>query len=423
MTSTKAEEKILQLLTPVSVTAATVDFNPNGINIQVPIELFDRGLASNTTAITFARTRTTLNTNDYVADSNTYIFEIVANNTNTTTAYNVSLYDSANIEVAVITVPAGSTTMRRFNVIFTPNDGLDNYRVRLPGTTTASQLRVHSGKIIVEQVAAVETKIYIPLLSGDVTGESNVDTTSSVSSTTSASFTQPTVSNYITWQRNDAVFDAIPATGNSWTLETVMSTSGTAGTASAALFNKTTGTQITAATTTITGTTAVSLVQANFASNATNFTNTNNIEVRIRSSSTSFTTRLFKAGLWIKLKYLKKAEIFFRLANRRSGTSSTAIADGRFFYDAGAWTNPTAFFQTNASGTGSVALMDHNTNDFGTTSPVAVTNGTITTTGTYSVQRSVALTLTDQDRYFVQHTRSGGTVVLGGAFIVIRATE
>ena len=425
MTSTKAEEKILQLLTPVSVTAAPVDFNPNGINIQVPIELFDRGLASNTTAITFARTRTTLDTSDYVADVNTYMFEIVADNINTSTAYTVSLFDSANIEVAAITVPANTNPMRRFNVIFTPNEGLNNYRVRLPATASASQLKVHSGKIIVEQIAAVATKIYIPLAGSDVTGESNSDTGGSIASTTSTSFTQPTsISFFNIWQRNDAVYDAIPATGNSWSLETVTSTNGTTGTATVALFNKNTGQQITAATTNVTGTTAVTMAQASFPSNAANFTNLNNLEIRMRSSSTSFSNRLFKAGLWIKLKYLRSAEVFFRLANRRSSSSSSTIADSRFFYDDSAWSNPTAYFQTNASNTNSsVVLQSNNTNDFGTTSPLNVSGGSITPTGTYSIQRSSALTLTSSFRYFVRHNRTSGTAVLGGAFMVIRAQE
>jgi hypothetical protein len=353
------------------------------------------------------------------------MFEIVADNINTSTAYTVSLFDSANIEVAAITVPANTNPMRRFNVIFTPNDGLNNYRVRLPATASASQLKVHSGKIIVEQIAAVATKIYIPLAGSDVTGESNSDTGGSIASTTSTSFNQPTSMSFFNiWQRNDAVYDAIPATGNSWSLETVTSTNGTTGTATVALFNKNTGQQITAATTNVTGTTAVTMAQASFPSNAANFTNLNNLEIRMRSSSTSFSNRLFKAGLWIKLKYLRSAEVFFRLANRRSSSSSSTIADSRFFYDDSAWSNPTAFFQTNASNANSsVVLQSNNTNDFGTTSPLNVSGGSITPTSTYSIQRSSALTLTSNFRYFVRHNRTSGTAVLGGAFMVIRAQE
>jgi hypothetical protein len=424
VTSTKAEAKTVSLLTPVAVSGNMVDFNPNGINLMVPIEMADRGLSSNTTAITFARTRTSLNPADYVGATADYFFEIVADNTNTTTAYIVTIVDSANIAIttANITVPA-STTAKRFRVLFTPNSAADNYRVKVAATAIASQVKVHSARIIVEQTAATATKIYIPLAGSDFAGESNNDTTTAtITSTTSTTFIQPTANLFYQWTRTDANYDAIAAT-NPYTLETVMRASVATATVSAAIYDKANNLQITQATTSVTGTTATTMAQASFNGAATNFNDGDIMELRIKT--TSGTGYLMKAGLWMKLKFLKKAEVYQRISTRRSLTTSAALPDARFFWDAIAWSNPTVFFQAYtqssvASGS-TVVLMDHATNDNGTTSPTTIT--TFTPGTTYATQRSTALTLTDQDRFFVQHNRVSGTATLGGAFMVIKVTE
>jgi adhesin/invasin len=423
--SLKAEEKTFSLLSPVSVTGNSVDFNPNGINLQVPIEMVDRGLSSNTTATTFSRSRTSLNTLDYVAQSNLFMFEVIAENTSTTTAYTIYLVNNSGTQVtdSAITVQP-STPPTRFNVLWTPSIGQNDYRIKLPATPTTNVLKVHSAKMIVEQTAAVATKIYIPLAGGDTTGESTSDTSSAfVSSTASTSFVQQTSSNFNLWQRSDSSYDAI-ASGNAWTLETISTISNATATSSVALFDKINNQQIIEATTNVTGTTLPSFRQVSFSSSATNFNDGDTLELRLKSSSGSYNARLLKAGLWLKLRFLKKTDIYFRLANRRSASSSVAIADARFLWDEGAWSNPNVYFQTNANGTGStLSLQDHGTNDSGTTTPTIIPGSLIVPTATYSVQRSGVLTLTDMNRYFVQHTRNTGTVVLGGAFILVRTHD
>lgn len=423
--STKAEGKTIALVTPVAVAGDTLDFNPNGINIQVPIEMISRGLIASTTATTFARSRTSLNTDDYVAQSNTYFFEIVANNLNTTTAYTARLVDSAGVEIpdSIITIPANVTAanMTRFRVQFTPNDGADDYRIRLSAAATTTQLYVHSAQIIVEQVAATDTKIYIPLAGIDNTSDSTSDTGGQVVSTTATAVTQNAP--YMTWwQRNDAAYDAI-ATGNAWTFEAIASTSNAAGTTTISLFNRTTTQQVAAVTSS--GNTAVNMASVSFASNATNFVTGNQYDVRYRSSSTSYTARLFKAGLWVKLKYLKKAEILQRLTMRRSTTTATTnYFDNRYLWEAAAWSNPTVYFQTvGYTTTSAIALYSVSNTDSGSASMTLVSGGSITPDAAQSIKRTGALTLVDNDRYFVRHTRTGGTAVMVGAFLIIQATE
>lgn len=425
VTSTTAEQKTFQLLTPVSLAGNTVDFNPQGINIQVPIEMVDRGISSNTSAITFNRTRTSLNTDDYVAENNTFMFELVANNSNTTTSYTVYLIDStgATITDSAITVPP-STTMMRHRVSFTPNSGASDYRIRLPATTAAKQLIIQSARMIVEQEKAVETKIYIPLASGDITGEQNIDTNSTSAQITSTTSTAFAANNYMNlWQRNDAAYTTI-APGDAWTLETILSTSVASSTASAAIFDKGNNQQLTGAIVNQTGSTSLAFKQVSFPGNTGNFNDLDTLELRMKSSVSTSTTRIYKAGLWVKLKFLRKAEILFRVAGRRAVASTTPILDARFLWESGAWSNPIVHFQTNANlATSSVSLIDHASNDFGSTSPTTVSGSAITPTATYSIQRTAALTLTNMNRYYVQHTRSSGTPVLGGAFVVIKAQE
>jgi hypothetical protein len=423
ITSTKAEGKTVSLLTPVAVTGNTADFNPAGIDLVVPIEMIDRGLASNTKAINFVRSTTSINPADYVAETNTYVFEIVADNTNTTTAYTVSMVNAAGAVVpdSEISIPP-STTQRRFSVIWTPSNAAESYRVRIPATATVSQVRVHSAKILVQQTKAVATRIYIPLTGGDVFSDTNSDPGGFVTSTNSTTFAQPSESYFYFWTRNDAAYDTIPTTGTPWTLETISSISNSTSTVTIALFDKANKQQITDATTTVTGTTTTAVRQANFTSAASNFHNGDQMEVRLRTSNSTYSARLFKAGLWLRLKYLRRAEVYQRLATRRSLSTSGSIPDGRFLWDASAWQNPTVYFQAwcNVT-TSSVVLMTNGAVDTGITSPTTV--HTIVPLETYGLQRSPALSLTNLNRYWVQQNRLSGTPVIGGAFMVIQVQE
>ncbi len=431
VTSTKAEAKSFQLTAPVVVAGNSVDFNPNGINIQVPIELIDRGLSSSTAAITFNRSKTSFNTADYVAQTNLYAFEIVAQNSNTTTPYTIYLVNSAGTTItdSAIVIPANTTAATRYSILWTPTSGSNNYRIKMPATTIAGQVLIHSAKIIVDQTAAVATKIYIPLTGGDASGENSSDaaaTAAQITSTASTTFVVPTTSTesyFYQWTRSDASYDAIDA-GTPWTLETISSTSNALGTASVALFDKANTLQITPATTTVTGSTALTMSQVSFAGNAANFNDGDIMEVRIKSSSASYTTRLYKAGLWIKLKFLKKTEVPVRLLNRRIVASTASLPDGRFLWDAGAWSNPTVYFQTNARlATTSISLINDNNFDSGTANAGLTTTTTITPGTTYVAQRSAALTMSNMSRYYVKHTWVSGTPSLGGAFLIIQAHD
>jgi hypothetical protein len=168
--------------------------------------------------------------------------------------------------------------------------------------------------------------------------------------------------------------------------------------------------------------------QVSFASTAANFNDGDTMELRFKSSG-SATAYVYKAGLWLKLKFLRKAEIPFRVATRRAVTGNAYLSDARFLWDAGAWSNPTVYFQINGQKSNTTAstigLVDHANSDTGTTSPTTPLNiVALTPPSTYGVLRSNALTLTNMNRYFVYHVSASNTNhIMGGAFVIIQATE
>ncbi len=440
VTSTKAESKIVSLVSPFAKAGNAVEFNTVGINIQVPIELVDRGLLSSTAAVTFNRTRTSFNPLDYESQLNDYYFEVVAQNINTTSSYNVSLVNSAGtaISSSVISIPANTSALTRFRVAWTPSLSADNYRVKINATAVAGQVKVHSAKIIVHQTAATATKIYIPLAGGNINEDSGTDTTTAAIASatgsnayqalgTATANTTKTGTAYL-WNKVSTNYDAISTAADAFTLETVTSTSKASTTATVGLFNKTTGLVVTGAETALAGLT-VGMTQKTFANNATNFTDTNAFEIRLKTSQGAQTAYLYKAGLWVKLKYLRKAEIYFRLATRRyvpTSPSSLQVPDGRFLWEPSEWTNPSVFFEANGqnptTSASTISLQDNWASD-SATAATTVTGSTLSPPTTYGRTRSGALSLGNLSQHTILHSATSGTPYMGGAFIVIQATE
>ncbi len=426
--STKAEGKYLSIVTPVAVSNPTeYPFYPNGIDIQVPIEMLDRGILATTGIVTWLRSRTSLDTTKYVADDIQYFLEVTAANTNAS-AYQINLVDETNTVVpgTSFSVPGSTTAATRIRWAFDPVDGAHNYRIRTP-VTTASTLRIHSARIIVQMDNAVEAELYIPMGGADATGDVVGDTgsTAHIMAATTATYTNaPTTGNFTQFLRTDSLYDAIPAT-NGWALEAIMSSSATT-TAQASLFDKTNNQQIVESVAAVTSAT-VSMARTTFSSNAVNFNDGDNLEVRFRSA-TAVTTRLYKVGLWVRVRYVKKAEVFWRLTTHRratTGTTLTNMPDARFLYEAAQYTNPSTHFMamgsSSAANASTVRLVDMGLSEN------AVTGGTNLSTINSAVTYARiinAVTLTSGNRYYISHQRgASGTAVMGGAFIIIRCQE
>jgi hypothetical protein len=433
--STYPELKTLSITSPITKAGNPTEFYPNGINLEVPIDMIGKALSSGTAMMTFSRTRTSLDTTAYIAETNEYFFEVIATNTNTTNSYQVSLYNNATLLAvgSTITIPANTTTPRRFRVQFTPTAGANDYRIRLAATAIANQLTVYSAKMIVKQTAAVATRLYIPLVghtnTGAINTDANDDATAIVTSVGTGSPTPnqglPTNRSdyFYHWERNDSYFDRYHG-ATPWTLETVSSTNANNQAITVTLFNKTTNTAVAGASTANSKTT-LDMLQTNFATSATNFTNGHKFEVRINTTGTQTQrlVRLHKAGLWVNLKYLKKAEVVRRIAMHEATAAgnSTDIVESRFLWTENNWTNPSVHLQVSASNSASTVFLMEHSSDVGNAGAIDIASAI--PSASYSTIISGNPSLIDGKRYFITHDVPSGSGSLGGVSLLIRVNE
>ena len=395
------------------------------MNLQVPIELIDRGISSDVAPVTFERSRTTLNSTDYDGTI-TYRFEIIASNTGSADAV-VSLVNSAGNSVSTITVLANTNTSKRFRVLFTPTSGYDEYRLALPATTNADSLVVQTARLLVNQTGATKTKLYIPLLaSNDQPTHSDVSPVEFTNSSTYAELSTGSI--YI---KNSANLADL-ADQNAWEFEALASATATTR-ASAVLYNVSQNAIVSNTQTPISAT-SVSLIHAPFAEGSTNFAALNDgdqIEPSIRcelNCANGLGISLYKAGLWVRLTRLNKAEIYYRLA-RASSTFSDTVFDGeRSFLNLSSFSNPTVNFLANGytspGDSATVQLITAGTSDQGIPAPlVPVAGSSLLFNSGSKVQSSTSapLTINSGDRFLLDATPASGTFRIIDGFLKINA--
>jgi len=409
----------------IPATSCNQSFNPT-VNLEVPIELADNDLASNTSTTIYSRTRTSLNTSDYDGTV-TYTFEIVAANGDSAPR-NVSLLDSSGATVATVQVPnTGSSNQnntRRYQVAFTPTSGANNYRIMLDGTTSSTQLLVTTGRIRVNQVGATQTKIYVPLTQGGpYVLADNLDSGAFVGDLQSPTYT-PVNNNdgYSLWKKNNAAFSQL-ASSNPWTFEAVLE-GASGGTAYASLFDANTGLQV-AASELSTSSNVPSLVSQSFSDGATNFNDQDQFRVEIKGVNGG--ANIYHAGIWIKLTHLSHAEVYYRLLTGNDLAATSSVVDyvfGRTMIDPGSFSAPSIYFQdqgyiANGGSSCTVSLIDNGTTDNGAATTV-VSGSSISLTATSgTVQRSSLLNLTPGNRFTVSIGPTTSTdCVTNSAFLV-----
>lgn len=380
------------------------------LNLEVPLEMVAYGVSNNTgSAITYARTRINLDTNDY--DGATYYFEVIgtADNTSSTT---IQLINSAGSAVtnSSITMPASTLSSKRLrsNAI-TLTSGADNYRVQI-GAVANNGCNIYVARIIVVQASATKTRIQIPLI-GATWSNTGTSDTQATDTTTSASYAQNDSTIYSLWNFQAANFVA-PASTNPFSLETIMSTGSGATTIKSSLFNATDNTQITGSEQSVATATVTNTV-TNFSSD-TNFLTNKDYELRIQRSAGSGAANLHFAAFYIRLTNLTTAEVYYRVIKEISATGNAQPDTGRFLYTAANWTTPVIYYEATAyssvAGTMSSALYDVTTTDSGATGS-DVTGSSVTISGATKARfRSGSLTLTDNDRFIEDTQVSSGTL-------------
>ncbi|MEO6458969.1 MAG: hypothetical protein ABIO95_00860 [Bdellovibrionota bacterium] len=397
----------------------------NGMNLLVPIELVDAPLTSDVTDTTFERSRTSFEPAAYDGTVTTR-FEIVAINLDSS-ARDVDLVDSTGAVVATISLPAGLNLMKRLSSAFISNSFNDTYRIRIHATPASDGLvQVGAARIMVTQVGATMTKIYYPLSSSNQS-PSRFDLIAPLYTTTSSSSADFSGASY--YVRNTASLSELDS-WLPWELETLVAQSGNAeGTVSLYNINKSLDVGDTGANIPSGG--SISMINSPFIDGVSNFGSGeegNNFRIALRCTwaCDEGDVSLYKAGLWVRLVRLKKAEVLIRTSfGSQMMSGVTSLASNRAKIDTSVFSNPIVLFQALVSSTGTTTLdlMDEGTRDDSSGSSSAVSGSSVTTnSSTKALQRSPTFTVVSGDRHTVRATSSASSTLTESA-IVIRANR
>lgn len=392
------------------------------MNLEVPIELTDAGLLSDVSPITFARTMTSLTPSAYDGTV-TYFFEISATNTNSV-AQTVSVVNSSATAVATISVPAGTTTLTRFVSPMTPT-GSDIYSVQLSATTSTQQLQVSAARIIVKQIGASKTKVYIPLLSAN-SPATNVDQGNAIEYTMSNSYTS--LNSAAIWNRNSTAFSSMPDQ-NAWELEALVSV-GSGVTGVVGLFDKTFGNNIVDTESVVTSN-QIAFTHAVFSEGIAGFSTTNDgddyqVGIKCLSGCPGASVAIYKAGLWVNITSLNNVEVFYRTSHGATVATNNYVDGERTRPLLSSFSNPTAYFQAtgyeSSQDTAAVSLYSLGTNETGYAGAAGIANSTLNFSQAFPIRlRSSAITLTTGLRYLPAVNPTSVSFNLTDSFIVIDA--
>ncbi|MGE0762141.1 MAG: hypothetical protein AB7N80_02570 [Bdellovibrionales bacterium] len=397
-----------------------------GISLEVPIELVDAGLASQTANVTFARTRTSLNTADYDGTV-TYDFEVVAINQDAV-ARSVSLIDSSGSGIATISVAANLTEPTMIRTVATPTSGANNYRVQIQGTSANEQLEIFSARLFVRQRGATRTKIYIPLIGGYSSQTNNQDNFSArVDQSTFLNYNLDNNGHYFAlWRKVSAAFQELD--DSPWTFEAVLSAGNTGDSMYAALYNMRTQTHVPASQLVSTST-SPTLVSTSFSDSASSFSDLDYFGVRLRRDIIGSNGAIYRAGLWVKLTNLQHAEVYYRNATTisRMGANAQPEYFNPIRLDLTRFSAPTQVhmertgYQFSGNPPCATQTLDIGANNSGQAGP-AVANSLLTfTTTTKTLRRSAPLVVTSGHAYIQesQQNQSSDACVIPQSLFVI----
>lgn len=400
-----------------------------GVNLEVPIEMIDRGISSPTSTTDFARSEVLLDKANYDGDTVDYYFEIVAKNTDDANRY-VSLIDKSNGNTVKASqlVPTGTTDRTRFRLALSdyPVAGNNRYRIRLDGTTTAETLKVFAARIVIVQTDATQTRIQIPLLNHGFAGMSQA-TGAGTDNTSATGWSQGEAARFTIWKRDTSVWGDI-ASGNPWTFEAVVKANN-GGTASACLYNITAGHEVDDS---IVSTTSASfvLLSQDLASDAAYFdTDNHEFEVKHKISNALYQCRVARACLYVKLINLYKGEVYWRYTRKISTSSSNWHGAQRVQLNTDNYSNPKVYHESTGteSAPGDISSMvagaeDNDVENTGTM--FAITDSEIVFDSSRTRKRTTTDLMlnpwwTSGHRYIHHIGWTSGTIVISSGWLVV----
>jgi hypothetical protein len=397
------------------VCSSSLTFTSGGsMSLMVPIEMLDLPAYVTASTTTITRSQTTLNTADYDG-SPIYYFDLVATMSGASGPLTISLLNGVGASVATAPVYNGAGTVHS-RMAFTPTTGLDTYKISLAAGT--GNLTAYAARILVQQTGATRTKIYIPLLGGGYSLPSLDTIATRFVSGASSSYVTPTDNNSSIWQYTGQYADLI--SNNPWTLETVMSA--TSGTAFAALYDLSVP-QAVMATEVSTSAATATIVQQSFPNSALTLGHSYELDLRNDGSSMA---NIYRAGLWVSLTNLNKAEIYNRFMMSVTGMSSS----GTYIYermqlDPSKFSNPIFYIESTGSASGGSSTVDvaecpDDVNASCSSLGMVLTFNSSTTT---LMRSSTPLPGSTGNRYVFNGIVSTGTLNIASSFVVVKISH
>jgi hypothetical protein len=425
--------KILFVLMPILFIALVLGPSSQawaGVNLEVPLEMIDRGISSHTSTRTHERSAIYFNIAEYDGATVNYYFEIVANNDNTTTAYNVYLTDQTN-GVDRLTVPVDPGAVRvRYRFPFTPVAGNNEYCMKVEGTAVVDQVKVFAARIIVVQTNATKTRIQIPLLNHGFNGSAN-GTTAATDAVTITTYSQNAETRFSLWKKDLSAWGDLAAT-NPWTFEAVTMVDGS-DTSYVSLFNKSkedeygvpyqvTDTEVS------TTATSMTLLSRDFNDTATNFDDLDDFEVRHRlGTGGTNQSSLSRTALYVRLTNLNKGEVYWRFGRKNEVSANATNNQQRVMLTTDNYSNPQVYHEStgweSVSGVVSTEVFDAGTTDTGTTgSAIAISTIEFDSTSKVRKRNTTDLmpNITSGNRFIRNVTWTSGTIVCASNWLVVK---
>lgn len=422
--STYAETKSILLTSPLSIAGGTTEFTSGGLNLVVPLDFLSHGSSTTTTARIHNRSRIGIDTSHYDGNPQ-YFLELVGANSDPDTAYPISLIDQDGTVVASVTLPAAQAQNLRIREPFVPHAGTGkNYRLSFPASDVHDNVVIRTARIIIVQTGATKTRIYFPLLGSSWNAYTAGDAIGVSDSATSTSFIQGLSERNTQFHRDDSKFSRLSGS-SPFTFEAVFAASNAIGSAQVALFD-TAGTMVNGTELSVSGTTP-SMMSVDIPATDSTFPNLSSFEMKAKSPA--HIAYLYRAGIYVKLENLTKAEIPWRVARLRAMGFTALVTEGRTLVEKSKYSNPKIYFEVHGSASSTPGATVE-LQDAGATPDAAggtLVAGSLFTMGTVdkTVQRSADLTntLVDGNHYIMRNAVVGPTGKVNQCLLVYEINQ
>jgi hypothetical protein len=279
-----------------------------GMSLMVKYEMLARSQQSSSSSEIVARGTYIRFDPSWFDGSPVFSVEIIAQNTNASTPYNIIIEQSGGTDIVSVTVPANTPNPVVLTPVeFTPPVGTIVYQMRTPQTASNGQVVVVSVRIRIKQTAATKTRLQVFHWMGGAAYPGDLVYGDSRSTSSDSGYIEESQAPYFLKESNTW------ANISHWTLESVGGNTGILGTNTSYAALASLGGGIIAVNTHLGD---PDLQSSDFSDLAANFVNDGEYTLFTRATATHFSgnnTLFLKASVYVTLNYLSKALVFYRV--------------------------------------------------------------------------------------------------------------